>query len=90
MVAKDHLAPGGMLKCLEIMGHLNNGLPTRITDKYPDLVSTYVARPIVHIPSTIHPWWLTGFTAGDGCFAISITKNVSNRILGFQIAATFT
>lgn len=88
MLSKNHFAPGGMIDCLKIMGHLNTGLPLRVLIKYPDLV--FLDRPVVQSPSTINPWWLTRFTAGDGSFSVSITNKALNRILGLQVTATFS
>ena len=38
--------------------------------------------------TAIHPWFITGFTDGEGCFHISITKN--NKInVGWKVQLFF-
>ena|SRR5665213_605918 len=36
----------------------------------------------------LDPWWLVGFVDGEGCFSISIFKNVTSS-LGFQVFPEF-
>jgi len=36
----------------------------------------------------IHPWWVTGFVDGEGCFTVSITKN-SELKTGWRVKAIF-
>ena len=36
----------------------------------------------------LHPWWITGFVDGEGCFSVSIFKNATSR-LGVQVFPEF-
>src|SRR5665213_3495708 len=36
----------------------------------------------------LDPWWIVGFVDGEGCFSISIFKNVTSK-LGFQVFPEF-
>ncbi len=36
----------------------------------------------------LDPWWIVGFVDGEGCYSISIFKNVTSK-LGFQVFPEF-
>ena len=36
----------------------------------------------------LDPWWIIGFVDGEGCFSISIIKNVTTR-MGYQVFPEF-
>ena len=39
--------------------------------------------------SILNPWFVTGFTDGDGCFTISLTKD-SKYSTGWRVKAVFS
>ena len=36
----------------------------------------------------LHPQWIVGFTDGEGCFSVSINKNITMK-LKYQVLAEF-
>lgn len=74
---KEHLNIEGILKIANIKASMNTkleviDLPNVIPVPLPSL-------PLVTVDN-INPYWLAGFTSGDGCFSVSIIK--SKAILG--------
>lgn len=66
---------------------MNKGLLSDyLKDKFPDIVA--VERPKVEIPINIDPNWMGGFTSGDGCFYVRVSKN-SKYNTGFLVELKF-
>jgi len=40
---------------------------------FPNIIP--VTRPNHSLPATLNPYWVSGFTAGDGCFYLGIRKS---------------
>lgn len=85
--AKEHTTLKGFRKCLTFKAFLNKGLNDSLKTLLPNNFIPY-PRPIVTLPTTINPDWLSGFTAGDGSFMIIISKN-RTCLTGYQISAKF-
>jgi hypothetical protein len=83
---KEHLTKEGLNKILAIKASLNKGLSSELKKAFPDI--TPVPRPTVNLPENIDPNWLSGFTAGDGCFFINIIKS-SDYKFGAQVRLRF-
>jgi len=82
MVAKEHLTLEGLEKLISIKGAINNGLPDKLRQAFPNVIP--MVRPN-YLPSknSLNPQWVSGFTEGDGSFYVSI-KNTG------QISAVFS
>lgn len=87
MKNKEHLTLDGFRKVLSIKASLNLGLSPKFKVIFPEIKA--VNRPLVvgkEIPS---PFWIAGFTSGDGSFYLTIRKKKLNGIprmdIGFQI-----
>ena len=67
---------------------MNKGLSDQLKAAFPDIIP--VLRPIVEfkgIPAD-QPNWLAGFTTGEGCLNINITKSSTNKS-GNQVQLKF-
>lgn len=79
---KDHLNVGGLLKLASLINKLNNPLSQTLKDKLAELGEL----PVIALESTsqklestllnknINPWWISGFTTGEGSFTY-FTRN---------------
>lgn len=73
--SKEHLSIEGVKKIIAIKGSMNNGL----SEKAAFSDGTPVARPLVELPENLNPYWLAGFTTGEGCFFVSVFKSLPMR-----------
>lgn len=71
---KQHLALDGLQKCLSLKASLNKGFNPTFKTLFPNIIPNPRALgPFAQ--AIINPYWLSGFTAGDGSFFIVISKN---------------
>lgn len=83
---KEHLTEEGILKLVSIRASLNLGLSERLKQQFPDIKP--VPRPQVEPnSSSIQEQWLAGFTTGEGCFFVKITK--ANTKIGERVQLIF-
>jgi hypothetical protein len=87
MNRKEHLTPEGLQEIINIRASINRGLPEELKIAFPNTI------PVNKSESTgdqmiTDPNWLAGFTSGEGCFYIGISKSVTNK-LGFQLQLKF-
>lgn len=74
---KEHLNIEGILRIANIKASMNTKL--EVVD-LPNIVPVPLPTlPLVTVDN-IDPYWLAGFTSGDGCFSVSVIK--SKAILG--------
>lgn len=83
---QQHLTPDGFLKCLALNASLNKGFNSIFKTLYPKIIPA--PRPLIILPSSLHPFWVSGFTAGDGSFFVIIRKSLTSSI-GFQVQVGF-
>lgn len=58
--------------------------------KYSSISSqSLIKNPDLEISSVIHPWFITGFTDGEGSFLIRVRKNPKYKV-GFVVEAYFS
>lgn len=69
---KEHLTLEGLQKLLAIKGSLNLGFSDEIKINFPNIRT--IERPLVSLPiiNEIDPYWIAGFTSGEGCFHVKI------------------
>jgi len=84
---KEHLTLDGILKIMAIRASINKGLSPKLVETFPNVIP--VSRPIVEDQKIRNPYWLAGFTEGEGCFLIRI-QNSSAYKLGSQVKLVFT
>jgi len=82
---KEHLTDSGLFKCLQLAASINRGLSDTILTAFPGIIAAI--RPIITTTS-INPYWLSGFAAGDGSFCVSLPRR-AKQLLGFQVSPTF-
>lgn len=72
MKLKEHLKAEGLLKIANLKASMNT--KTEIAD-----IPNIVPVPLPLVPTVtvnnINPYWLAGFTSGDGCFSVSVIKS---------------
>lgn len=83
---KEHLTKEGLTKILGIRASVNNGLSDGLKASFPNIVP--VARPQVELPTYINPYWLAGFTSGEGCFFVSYSQSSSYKF-GHRVQLSF-
>ena len=89
MKRKEHLTKEGLLKIVAIKTAMNLGFSEKLKKAFPGVVP--VSIPQVKNPKIQDPYWLAGFTSGEGSFIINITASQTNSIrlkvqLVFQLA----
>nr|QCW06898.1 hypothetical protein [Drechslerella brochopaga] len=73
---KEHLTEQGLRKILGIKASLNLGLPESLQTAFPEIAP--IERPSFCFKEEIKdPYWLAGFTEGDGSFGVKISKSSS-------------
>jgi hypothetical protein len=85
MLRKEHLTHKGLLAILSLRASLNLGLSESLKTAFPNIIPAL--RPLVEktIP---HGEWLAGFTSGEGCFFVFVSKS-STHALGFRVQLIF-
>lgn len=77
-MSKKHLTPEGLQEFNNIRASINGGkLFSDILADFPCTVQ--LPRPSIEFKGMPDPFWLTGFTDGDGCFRIKTRKSPANK-----------
>lgn len=95
---KEHLTISGLHKIISLKASMNNSrLSPLLKTAFPakqDIIPAirpklcYAAEDKKLLYSNIDPYWMVGFTAGEGCFSIRITKSLTMKT-GFQVQLRF-
>nr|WVH38330.1 LAGLIDADG endonuclease [Trametes versicolor] len=84
---REHLTEKGLLRLIGLKSSLNWGLSDNLKEAFPNVA--IVNRPEYKFNFIPDPYWVAGFTSGDGSFHLNIKKSdtsVSNRVsLRFSI-----
>nr|YP_010759087.1 hypothetical protein QEO35_mgp32 [Hericium alpestre]WEX32001.1 hypothetical protein [Hericium alpestre] len=84
---REHLMEKGLLKLIGLKSSLNWGLSDNLKEAFPNVA--FVSRPEYNFKGIPDPFWVAGFTSGDGSFHLNIKKsdtNISHRVsLRFSI-----
>lgn len=73
MTKKEHLTILGLNKIVGLKSALNKGLSEDLVKSFPNV--NFMKRPIFEMTGEpLNPYWVSGFTEGDGSFYISISK----------------
>lgn len=82
---KEHLTDSGFLLCLFLAASVNNGLSDTVKFVYPLIEA--VTRSII-TTTVINPFLLSGFTAGDDFFNVSLPKRAKQSV-GYQVLPVY-
>lgn len=86
MQRKEHITPKGLLTVLSLRASLNLGLSESLKIAFPDIIP--VVRPKVDNITIPDGEWLAGFTSGEGCFFVFVSKSLTHS-LGFRVQLVF-
>jgi hypothetical protein len=76
---KTHTTVEGLNKILSLKASINNGLSPALKEAFPKVIP--VKRPLVVDQEIKDPYWVAGFTSGEGCFNINIKKLSSGKLV---------
>ena len=81
---KEHVTKEGLLKIVALKSSLNLGLPENLKIAFAEdngnIPITPIDRPLVVDQTIKDPFWLVGFTDGDGSFGVLIRKSSLYKI----------
>lgn len=87
MKNKEHLTLDGLNKILSYKASLNLGLSEELKEKFSKIEA--VKRPLIINKDIPSPFWVAGFSTGDGSFYLVIRANELNKIprtdIGFSV-----
>jgi hypothetical protein len=88
MQNKEHLTIEGLQKIVNLRASINLGLSDKLKEAFPN--TKPVERPLIQGQRINDPYWLAGFTSGEGCFHVNIFKSLNYKLgetahLGFSI-----
>jgi LAGLIDADG endonuclease len=83
---KEHLNKSGFLTILTYYASINRGIYKKVLKYYPNI--NPVKRISVKLPYSLNPFWVSGFTSGDGGFSIIIRPSIS-YIFKEQVSCRF-
>ena len=86
MNGKEHLTKEGLEKIVSIKGSINLGLSSELKAAFPNI--TIVERPVISNMLIQSPYWLAGFSSGEGSFMIKV-KNSASYLAGYQVILEF-
>lgn len=72
-----HLTLDGLKEIVAIKASLNLGLPDKLKVAFPILPTTY--KPLFLDPEIPSPYWVAGFTSGEGSFYVGVSKMSSMK-----------
>ena len=80
---KEHLTQKGLLAIINLRASLNLGLSESLKTAFPYIIPAI--RYQVDNVTIPHGEWLAGFTSGEGCFYVLVSKSSKIVQLVFQI-----
>jgi len=84
MELKQHLIPSGFYTVLSYYVSINKGITQQVLTDFPNIKAAVRINPILsHI---LNPYWISGFTAGDGGLSIGIRSITGQIYFRFHIA----
>jgi hypothetical protein len=84
---KIHTTNKGLQAIVNIRANINKGLTPALKIAFPNTIP--IMRPLVeNNEKFLNPQWMAGFTSGDGCFLVSISKSHAYR-LGVKVKLRF-
>jgi hypothetical protein len=75
----EHLTEDGLLKIIGLKSNLNLGLPDNIIKAFSNKIVTKT-KPDYLFKGIPDPFWVSGFTSGDGSFNLKISSSATTSI----------
>ena len=72
---KEHLTIDGIQKIVNLRASMNNGISDELKQAFPNTIP--VERPQIFNQKIFDPYWLAGFTSGEGCFGLNFFKSTT-------------
>jgi hypothetical protein len=82
----EHLTVEGLLKIVSLKSSLNWGISEKLTKNFPLVIP--VNRLEYKFKGIPDPFWIAGFTSGDGSFQIRIRKLNTN--IGYRVSLLYS
>jgi hypothetical protein len=82
----EHLTEEGLLKIVTLKSSLNWGISDKLTKAFP--VAIPVKRLEYKFKGIPDPFWIAGFTSGDGSFQIRLRKLNTN--IGYRVSLLYS
>lgn len=82
----EHLTNEGIIKIVSIKSSLNRGLSENLVSTFPTVLPIERTGITPDI-ACIFPYWLAGFTSGEGSFVVTIFKY--KTVIGYAVRLTF-
>jgi len=86
MERKEHVKNESLQAIVNIRATINSGLTPTLKAAFPNTIQ--ITRPVVENQKISDPQWMAGFTSGEGCFLISISKSPADQ-LGVKVKLRF-
>lgn len=83
---KEHLTIKGLHNIVALRASLNLGLSEELKIYFSDIIPEL--KPIIKDQSIPNSHWLAGFTSGEGCFLVGMSKSAAYST-GFQVYLVF-
>lgn len=84
---KEQSMVEGLQNIINIRASINLGLSILLKKAFPNTIA--VPRPKINYEGIPHPFWLTGFVDGEGCFHVKLRKS-SAYTSGYQTSLYFS
>lgn len=84
---KEQSTVEGLQNIINMRASINLGLSLLLKKAFPNTIA--VPRPMINFEGIPHPFWLTGFVDGEGCFYLRLKKN-SAYTSGYQTSISFS
>lgn len=85
---KEHSTIFGVQKIVALKASMNLGLSDELKNAFSNTKA--VSRPFVVKQTINDPFWIAGFTAGEGCFSINIYKSKTKTGLAVNLVFKIT
>ena len=83
---REHLTEKGLLNLIGLKSSLNWGLSLSLKEAFPHV--NFVSRPEYKFKGISDPFWVAGFTSGDGSFQIRLRKLKTN--IGYRVSLLYS
>jgi LAGLIDADG endonuclease len=86
---KLHLTDAGFNDILSIRASINLGLPAKLILAFPNILAIEKPSALAREDWKVQdPNWISGFTSGDGCFHVSLSKTSFSKT-GYRVGLRF-
>lgn len=86
ILTKAHLTKTGFTTILTYYASINRGISKKVLQCYPNIIPA--VKPVINLPDSLNPQWVSGFVAGDGGFSIYV-RPAKDYILSEKVSVIF-